>query len=250
MAKGAPLGSRIAAWAGWTGDGKRSLSQADLDRKPDYLKAMEIFAPLSPEQWSWLLDSTSMITCERGRVFYRPDDPGEALFIIKQGKVALYRLTSEGRKLVIDTLGPLTLFGEMGLIRQRMYGCFAEASEDSLICVLSRSDMQDLVRGNPEVALLLLAEVERRAQDREAELEAIAFRGLPERLATLLLREADENGVIDGVTHQELAERLGTYRETVSQLLGRLRDDDVIQTAPRRIEIIDLDDLRRRAEGI
>ncbi len=248
MEKPAPLSTRLAAWARWSPTPRRSVSRADLARKPDYLKAMEIFAPLSQQQWTWLLESTAMITCEKGRVFYQPDDPGEALFIIKRGRVNLYRVTNDGRKLVIDTLEPMTIFGEMGLIRQRMYGCFAEAIEDSLICVLSRSDMQDLVRRNPEVGLLLLGEVERRSQDREAELEAMAFRGLPARLAALLLREADAEGMIRGTTHQELAERLGTYRETVSQLLGRLRDAGVITTAPKHIGIIDAEALRRQAE--
>jgi CRP/FNR family transcriptional regulator, cyclic AMP receptor protein len=247
MTNRGPISTRIAAWAGLSSP-RRSVSPADLERKPDYLKAMEIFAPLSQDQWTWLLESTAMITCERGRVFYQPDDLGETLFIVKRGKVSLYRLTSDGRKLVIDTLGPFTIFGEMGLIGQRMYGCYAEASEDSLICVLSRSDMQDLVRQNPEVALLLLAEVERRSQERESELEALAFRGLPARLAALLLREANSDGEVRGVTHQELAERLGTYRETVSQVLGKFREEGMIVTAPKRIELLDMDALRRQAE--
>jgi CRP/FNR family transcriptional regulator, cyclic AMP receptor protein len=247
MTNRGPLSSRIAAWAGLASP-RRSVSPADLERKPEFLKAMEIFAPLSQDQWTWLLESTAMITCERGRVFYQPDDLGETLFIVKRGKVSLYRLTSDGRKLVTDTLGPFTIFGEMGLIGQRMYGCYAEASEDSLICVLSRSDMQDLIRQNPEVALLLLAEVERRAQERESELEALAFRGLPARLAALLLREATSDGEVRGVTHQELAERLGTYRETVSQVLGKFREEGMIVTAPKRIELLDMDALRRQAE--
>jgi CRP-like cAMP-binding protein len=242
--------TRLSSLTRWASSAKRSASRSDLARKPEYLKAMEIFEPLSPDQWTWLLESTVMITCERGRVFYQPDDLGEALFIVKRGKVSLYRLTSDGRKLVTDTLGPYTIFGEMGLIGQRMYGCHAEATEDSLICVLSRSDMQDLVRRNPDVALLLLAEVERRFQEREAELEALAFRGLPARLAALLLREANVDGEIRGVTHQELAERLGTYRETVSQMLGRFRDEGVILTAPKRIDILDVDALRRQAEEV
>lgn len=240
--------NRLSSLTRWPSTARQSASRSDLARKPEYLKAMEIFEPLSPDQWTWLLENTAMITCERGRVFYQPDDLGEALFIVKRGKVSLYRLTSDGRKLVTNTLGHYTIFGEMGLIGQRMYGCHAEATEDSLICVLSRSDMQDLVRQNSEVALLLLAEVERRSQEREAELEALAFRGLPARLAALLLRESNANGEIHGVTHQELAERLGTYRETVSQVLGRFRDEGVIRTAPKRIEILQVDALRRQAE--
>jgi CRP-like cAMP-binding protein len=209
---------------------------------------MEIFGPLSDEEWAWLRDTTAMITCERGRMFYGPDDPGDTLFFVKRGKVILYRLTPDGRKLVTATLGQNAIFGEMGLTGQHMYGCFAEAAEDCLLCVLSRSDMQALIRRNPDVGLLLLAEVQRRFQERESELEALAFRGLPARLSALLLREMDRDGVITGMTHQELAERLGTYRETVSQLLGRLRDDGVLSISPKRIDVHDLEALRHYAQ--
>lgn len=224
-----------------------AVSQADMERKPDYLRNMDIFAPLSPSERIWLLESTTMITCERGRIFYTPQDAAEVVFILKRGKITLYRLAAEGRKLAIATLGPHTVFGEMGLIGQRMYGCYAEATEDCLLCVLSRSDLKSLARRNPEVGLLMLAEVERRLQEREAELEALAFHDLPTRLAALLLQEADAGDMVCGYTHLELAERLGTYRETVSQLLGRFRDEGLVSIKPKRIHLLDADGLRAYA---
>ncbi|MER3438400.1 MAG: cyclic nucleotide-binding protein [Chloroflexota bacterium] len=180
-----------------------------------------------------------MVTCERGRVFYTPEETGEVVFILKRGKVDLYRLTADGRKLVVATLSAHAIFGEMGLIGQGMYGCYAEAAEDCLICVLSRSDLQALIRRNPDVGLRLLDELGKRLQQREAELEALAFRTLPARLASLLLREADAYGTVTGYSHQDLAERLGTYRETVSQLLGKFRTEGLVATEPRRIRLLD-----------
>ena len=190
-----------------------------------------------------------MVTFERGRVFYATDEPGEVVFILKRGRVDLYRIAPDGRKLTVASLGPHTIFGEMGLIGQGMYGCYAEAAEESLICVLSRADLQALVRRNPEVGLRLLAELGHRLQRREEELEALAFRGLPARLAALLLREADADGVVAGHTHQDLAERLGTYRETVSQLLGRFRAEGLVAVEPKRIRLLDPDGLAAYADA-
>lgn len=244
--KKAKFPERVAAWARRSPPARLSaaVSRVDIERKPDYLRNMDIFAPLSPAERTWLLKSTTMVTCERGRVFYTPHDAGEVIFILKRGKVVLYRLAAEGRKLVIATLGPHTVFGEMGLIGQRMYGCYAEAAEDCLLCVLSRSDLKSLVRRNPEVGLLMLAEVERRLQEREAELEDLAFHGLPARLAALLLQEADAAGMVCGYSHQDLAERLGTYRETVSQLLGRFRNEGLVSIKPKRVDLLDAEGLR------
>ena len=224
-------------------------SEREVVAKLSYLLETEVFAPLSGPERAWLLESTTMVTCEKGRVFYTPDEPGEVVFILKRGRVELYRIAPDGRKLVVATLGPHTIFGEMGLLGQGMYGCYAEAAEDSLLCVLSRADLQALVRRNPEVGLRLLAELGKRLQQREAELEALAFRGLPARLASLLLREADAYGTVAGYTHQELAERLGTYRETVSQLLGRFRTEGLVAVEPKRIRLLDPDGLAAYAEA-
>ncbi len=241
---GARKGSR-ATWQ-TARDGK---IVADAASKLGYLLETEVFRPLSEPERTWLAESTTMVSCERGRVFYTPDEPGEVVFILKRGRVDLYRIAPDGRKLVVATLGPHTIFGEMGLLGQGMYGCYAEAAEDSLICVLSRADLQALIRRNPEVGLRLLAELGARLREREEELEALAFRSLPARLATLLLREADIYGTIDGYTHQDLAERLGTYRETVSQLLGRFRSEGLVAVEPRRIRLLDRSGLEAYAES-
>ncbi|MGI8482840.1 MAG: hypothetical protein ACR2OU_01085, partial [Thermomicrobiales bacterium] len=70
---------RIVAWARHSPPARLSMavSQADMERKPDYLRNMDIFAPLSSAERIWLLESTTMITCERGRVFYTPQDAAE-----------------------------------------------------------------------------------------------------------------------------------------------------------------------------
>ena len=249
--KRSALSGRLAQWTQRSKPTRRGggfVAAEEATHKLEYLTENDIFSPLSADEKSWLLHNTTMVTCERGRVFYSPGDPGEVVFILKRGRVDLYRLTNDGRKLVIASLGAHTIFGEMGLIGQRMYGCFAEAVEDCLLCILSRSDMKSLARRNPEVGLLMLAEMERRLQDREAELEAIAFHGLPMRLAALLLCEADEQGTVEGYSHQDLAERLGTHRETVSSILGKFRGQGLISTEARRICVLDADQLRTIAE--
>jgi CRP/FNR family cyclic AMP-dependent transcriptional regulator len=211
----------------------------DFAAKLGYLSETTVFAPLSTEERAWLAETATMITVEKGKVFYSPDEPSQVAFILKRGRVDLYRIALDGRKLILGTLGPKTIFGEMSLIGQRMYGCYAEAAEDCLICVISRTVLKALVRRNPDVGLLLLAEVANRLQQREGELESLAFRTLPVRLASLLLGEMDAFGTVPGYTHQELAERLGTYRETVSQTLGRFRAERLVEVEPRRIRVLD-----------
>lgn len=216
-----------------------------------YLSELSVFQDLSPREMEELNRITTMSHVPRGRVFYRPEEPGEVLFILKEGRVQLYRISPEGKKLVITTLGPHTLFGEMALLGTKMHNTFAEAIDDCLICVMSRTDLERLILNKPQVALRILESTGKRLREAEERLENMAFKGIPARLASLLLRLSDEQGTneITGLTHQDLAESVGTYRETATQVLNDLKSQGLIEIGRKRITILDPDGLAEIAES-
>ncbi|GIV79372.1 MAG: cyclic nucleotide-binding protein [Litorilinea sp.] len=219
--------------------------------KMRYLSELTVFQDLTPREMEELNRITTMSTVPRGRVFYRPEEPGEVLFILKEGRVQLYRISPEGKKLVITTLGPHTLFGEMALLGTKMHNTFAEAVDDCLICVMSRTDLERLILNKPQVALRLLEITGKRLREAEERLENMAFKGIPARLASLLLRLAEEQGSneIVGLTHQDLAESVGTYRETATQVLNELKSQGLIEIGRKRIKILDMEGLAEVAES-
>ncbi len=227
-------------------------ANAGMRDKIGYLSDIEIFQDLSPREMQELDRITTMSNVQKGKVFYRPEDVTEVLFIIKQGRVQLYRISAEGKKLVITTLGPGNLFGEMALVGEQMHNTFAEAIEDCLICVMSRTDLERLILNKPQVALRVLDITGRRLHEAEERLEDMAFKGIPARLASLLLRVREEQGSneIKGLTHQDLAEMVGTYRETATQVLNDLKNDGLIDIGRKRIIILDPEGLEARAESI
>jgi CRP-like cAMP-binding protein len=212
---------------------------------------MELFQDLSTREMEELDRITTMSTVRKGKVFYRPDETGEVLFILKKGRVQLYRISPEGKKLIIASLGPGTLFGEMALLGQQMHNTFAEAAEDCLICVMSRKDLERLILNKPQIALRVLEITSRRLRDAEERLETMAFKGIPARLASLLLRLSEERGSpeVVGLTHQDLAETVGTYRETATQVLNDLKTQGLIDIGRKRITILDAEGLAAVAES-
>jgi CRP-like cAMP-binding protein len=232
--------------------GKESTTTvAQPDEKMRYLSEMAVFQDLSPREMEELNRITTLSGVAKGRVFYRPEEPGEVLFILKEGRVQLYRISPEGKKLVITTLGPHTLFGEMALLGTRMHNTFAEAVEDCLICVMSRTDLERMILSKPQVALRLLEITGKRLRDAEERLESMAFKGIPARLASLLLRLSEEQDslTITGLTHQDLAESVGTYRETATQVLNDMKAQGLIEIGRKRITILDPDALWELAES-
>ena len=219
-----------------------------------YLSKTDLFQDLTPPELAEIERKITMYTCDRGRVFYLPGETGEALYILKEGRVQLYRLSAEGRKLVLATLEPGTVFGEMSMIGQGMYDAFAEAAEPCMICVMSRRDVEALIRSKPQIALRLLELVAVRMQELETQLEDIAFRSVPVRLATLLLRlagdskgEAPNAATVGGLTHQDLADMLGVYRETVTTALDNFRNNDIIAIRRRQLVLRNVPRLRELA---
>ena len=223
--------------------------QIEHSGKVGYLRLVDIFQDLSEDEIAEIDRTTTLTTARRGRIFYMPEDSSEVLFLLKQGRVQLYRISAEGKKLVIGTIGPGAVFGEMALIGQGMHNSFAEALEDCVLCVMSREQVERLLAAKPRVALRIFEALGRRLKDAEARLEEIGFRGIPARLASLLLQVADEQGgdTIVGFTHQDLSERIGTYRETTTQTLNGFRSQGLVEIGRKRIVILDRDGLRRLA---
>ncbi|MCB0032452.1 MAG: Crp/Fnr family transcriptional regulator [Anaerolineales bacterium] len=212
--------------------------------KIHYLGMVDIFQDLSEAEMQEMDRTTTMSTCRKGRVFYRPEDTGEVLFILKKGKVQLYRLSPEGKKLIVATIGEKNIFGEMAIIGQGMHQTFAEAAEDCVLCVMSRYDVERLITNNPAVALRIMHLMAGRITNLETQLEDMAFKSIRTRLAAHLLRLREEQGdLIQGYTHQDLAEAIGTYRETATQTLNEFKADNLVEIGRKQVTILNAEGL-------
>ncbi len=222
---------------------------SDTSNKVAYLSAMRIFRDLSHKEMKMIDATTVMTTAPKGKIIYMPEETGEVLFLLKKGSVHLYRLSLEGRKLIVQTVGPMTFFGEMAIVGQNMYDLFAEAAEDCTVCVMGRADVERLMMMKPQVALRMLEEIGQRMHNAQERLGDSAFKGIPARVASLLLRLSN-NGAqpINGIRHQDIADMMGVYRETVSNALGSLRDEGIIDISRKEISILDPERLREMAE--
>jgi CRP-like cAMP-binding protein len=208
--------------------------------KNDYLETLELFEGLSDEDLQRIGHTTRLVEHAAGYIFYMPDEPAEVMFILKQGRVQLYRMSTDGRKLVVAVMQPGAVFGHMSLIGQGLHNTYAEALDDCVICVWSRDEVERLLVRRPEVALRFLDALGKRLMQVEKRLTDRAFKRVPARLAGLLLylRQGDDIDV-RGYTHQGLADMLGTYRETVTQTLTDFKEQGLIDVGRKRITLLD-----------
>ena len=200
---------------------------------------LDIFLDLEPDELDELVGLSTRITARQGRILYMPEETGEVLLFVQEGSVQIYRISPEGKKFIIDNLGAGAVFGEMALIGHHMHSSFAQALEDSVLCLIRRDDLERLLLDKPKVALRILEVLGKRLSEAEKKLEDMAFRSVAARLASLLLRlSRDDEGNIDGLSHQELAEMIGTYRETVTQTLSQFKASKLVDIQRKSIRIL------------
>jgi CRP-like cAMP-binding protein len=200
------------------------------------LSAVDLFKDLPVACLQTLEERSGLRDFRKGHIFFRAGESGERLFLIEKGRVQTFR-TSGSRKLIIAELKPPAVFGEMGCIGQRMYHCSAQTTEASRIRVIERSDLEALLEQYPVITRRLLDLVSDRFVRVLLNLEATSFRQLMPRIANMLLEQAQDNSVED-LTHQEIAQHLRVYRESVTAALGELRKAGIIGIGRKRIRIL------------
>lgn len=225
----------------------RSAQRAQFGeaQKRTLLAANELFTDLDDDVMAEVVAMTNLTTCPAGQIIYEPEQTGEVLFFLKQGHVQIYRISADGKKLIVSDVKPGSFFGEMSLLGQAMAGNFAEANRDSLICAMSRSDVHDLLSAHPPIAERVIEHLAGRLQNAEARLETLAYQRLEARLASALLRECDpENNTVRGFTQQDLADMVGASRESVTRLLNQMAKANIVELKRRMIRLLDPQALR------
>lgn len=211
-----------------------------------YLREADLFDDLSEEELREYERTLPMIRTERDRIVVVPGDP-EALFVIKEGSVRLYRIASDGREVTLGVLEAGDVFGIHPLFGASGRSSFAQCVADCVLCVLREEDLEALIRGHPEIAVRLLRIVGERLADAEDRIEDLAFRSAEQRVARSLLRILVTSGKDRlEVSHEEIARAAGVARETATKVLGGLEREGTVKTGYRRLRIVD----RGRIEGL
>lgn len=192
----------------------------------------------------------------RRQVIHFPDQPGDFLYVLCTGGVKIGRTSEQGREIILLLLEGPQLFGETGLFEPNApYELMAETMEDSLVGVLRRSDVLAALAQSPPAALEMLKLVSERRALAEAQAADLVFLEVPRRIARLLLRLHGTLGAARGrggllaklkLTHQELANMIGSTRETTTLILNDFKRQGAVEFEGRKIVIPD----RARLEAI
>jgi CRP/FNR family cyclic AMP-dependent transcriptional regulator len=189
-----------------------------------------LFRGLAPSSLDDLVRRLQVRTRPAGALLVSQDEPGDAVFLIAEGRVRVALFGENGRELTLSTLGKGDFFGEMALIDGRPRSANVVAVDATTLLVLTREAFLDHLRQHPQTAMNLLAELARRLRRADETIANLALHDVHRRLVRTLERMAREDGeeMPEGLvvrrrpTQQELANMIGSCRETISRAFTSL----------------------------
>ncbi len=207
-----------------------------------------IFNHLEDDQMEEIMGTVKPGHYKRGEMVYSPGDQSDSLYIISRGRIKIYRLSESGKEQLVRILNPGEFTGELALFRESIHESYAEAMEETEVCMINRSDLQEFLMKFPSISLKILSEFSSRLENSEKQTTRVSTEKVETRIALFLAECIDSKTesmeFVLPMSKQDLASYLGTTPETLSRKLTDLEDGGYIkQLAHRKIKILDLDGL-------
>ncbi len=220
-----------------------------------FLKNCDLLQKMSLDQLDMLEKHCQRRKFAAGGPIYLPSESADSIYLVGSGLVKICHLTADGKISTLAYVKPGEVFGELALFDPLDRGEYVESVEVSVLIRIPKQRIQELMNRDLDIALAVTKLVGLRRQRIERRLRTLLFTSNQHRLNHLLLDLAEQFGeAIDGgirlglkLSHQEIANLIGTTRETVTILMGKLKTDGLI--SGQRQTVI-LNDISRLAQSV
>ncbi len=197
------------------------------------------------------LDSLTHKSYTKTEYIYLPDEHADRVYFISEGRVKIGNYGESGKEITKTILGPGELFGELSLIGEEKRRDFAQAMEDTQVCVMTVDEMKGMMREHSPLSLFMMKIMGSRILEMEQRLESLVFKDSRTRIIEFLKNLANKKGQRVGyemlvrkfMTHQEIANLTATSRQTVTTVLNELRAKNLLTFNRRRLLIRDMEKL-------
>ncbi len=206
--------------------------------------------------WDALAPHGTTLSFPRHNLIYTPSQPAQTLYLLAAGQVGLQLISSNGRALTLQMVETGQVFGLSALAGGEHYDAFAEVFRPARVIALSRGKVLQMIREQPALGMMLLEELGKLRLSVSRRLDEVAFKTVSARLASLLLDMAGSAASAAGEqqwrlphrTHQQLAEMVNAYRETVTKVINQFRAAQLLDIDRSGITLLNPSRLRELAQ--
>lgn len=217
------------------------------------IAGIPLFKGLSPKQCTALGAIAVRKYYSRGQNFFAEGDDGIGFYIVLSGKVKVFKLSPEGKEQIFHILEAPEPFAEAAVFAGEHYPASAQALSETLVLFFPRKKFVELINQEPSLALSMLALLSRRLRKLTMLVESLSLKEVPGRLAAYLLylheHNRDSATIELDISKNQMAGLLGTIPETLSRILKRMNDENLIKVTTRSIVILDKKGLADLSQG-
>ncbi len=211
------------------------------------LKELVLFSKMEWDEVKLICERASEKRYYKEEVIFFEDNNAENLYIVVEGRVKLTMLSPAGKEKVISIIQEGDILGEMSLFDQDKHPITAEVIDEARLVILPFADLESIIRKQPSVAIKIINAMAKKNRLLTSQIRELVFEDAEGRLASLILRFIDDFGlevksgkIIDLVlTHQEIANLMGSSRVTVTKLINQFIDEGIIKIYKRKIVVTD-----------
>ncbi|MBN1333367.1 MAG: Crp/Fnr family transcriptional regulator [Synergistales bacterium] len=222
-----------------------------MDQIRDFLSKISFFQGLELEELDDIASIAGRKDLHKGEILFMEGDEGNGFYIVNSGRVKIFKESPDGKEVIIHICGPLDQFGQVAVYAGRTFPASAQAMADSTLLFFPRKEFRELIKNKPDLALSMLSSLSMRIRHVTSQLESIALKEVPGRLAAYLLylqEQQDNKRELElDISRGELASFLGTIPETLSRIMARLEEERLVRVQKRTLEILDMERLEELA---
>jgi CRP/FNR family cyclic AMP-dependent transcriptional regulator len=219
------------------------------------LRRCDVLSDISNDAMQALLPGLTMGTYRPRQVIYLPGDRAQGVHFLSSGRIKISKVTRDGKELTLAYRSEGDFFGEPCLLDGGPREEMAEAMDASVTVEIPRDVLDNLLKHDGGAAYKFARALIARRKDLETRVEQLIFKDVGAKLAELLLNLGHEHGISDArgtvvglkITHQEMANLIGSTRETVSLTLSQFKRKGLIQTEGRKVILADQEGLKALA---
>lgn len=202
---------------------------------------------LEPAQRGVLLAGAQRVRLNRGGAAYLAGDGSDRVYFLHSGRVKLVRTAPSGAEVIVGIRSAGDVFGELAGAGHAVRSASAVAMEAVEADALPAAEFATRLEGDPVLARAFARGIARRLAAAELELAALMGKSVPGRLVDALGRLAAQHGIAEpggavrigiNLTHKDLADLIGTSRETLTKELSVLADVGLLRVAHKTITLV------------
>ena len=188
----------------------------------------------------------------RGENIFSEGDDGDGFYLVVEGQVKIYKVSADGKEKILHIFGPGEPFGEVPVFTGRAFPANAESLSKSLLLFFPKNSFVDMIANNPSLALAMLGVLSMRLREFTVQIEHLALKEVPGRLASYLIyvsgeQESAKSIQLD-ISKGQLASLLGTIPETLSRIFSKMSSRGLIEVEGKTIWLLDKEGLEELAE--